>query len=119
MIGNIVPQGNNIHCANPHEHPVHSRTREQVGADKLPAYCDGVSPLEDFFELTIRRPMTDMWKEESLDHDGWVAYFEAEGLSVVLDEYDDPQSTVLLRIRLKGKDVVYPVKGGLIHGSND
>lgn len=112
--GNIVPQGPMRHCGQPDEHPLHVNE----GADPY-TYCDGVSPLEDFFELTIRRPMTDMWQEDGLDHDGWLAYFEAEGVSVVFDEYDSPQSTTLLRIRLKGKDVVYPAKGGLIHGSRD
>lgn len=95
------------HCGLKAGHPKHQNIMPADGT-----YCDGVPPLEDFLELTVRVPLVAYLSlVEYPDHAAALEAILEEGLGTyVWDEIDSARTKVLLRLRAKGEDRVYPLR---------
>jgi hypothetical protein len=103
------------HCGDPASHPKHAVTENWVTGEHLPderSYCDGVTPLGDFVELTVRVPLAGWLKpEDGLTHEELLRDMLEEGLSTYIwDELDASSTKAVLRLRACGKDAVYPLR---------
>lgn len=111
-----LPQGPMAHCGDLEPHDKHasvgefvpvssSGRRVQVGQ----AWCDGVTPLEPFVELTIRVPLQ-AGGPATASHEAAMRFVERAGLDVFVSYIDHPDSSLLLRVRTADLvDRVYPV----------
>jgi hypothetical protein len=100
----VIPQGPNRHCGDlePHDRHVNKAT---LGGG-VGAWCDGVTPLGAFVELTIRVPL----QRAGTSHKAAMAFMERTGLGMFVSYLDHPNTALVLRARTQdGLDVVYPV----------
>lgn len=117
------------HCGNDVEHPKHLNAvlgesapasftddgKVMMNARKVVydgTYCDGVPPLGDFVELTVRVPLTDYLAMTDVPtHSDALNAILDEGLSTYIwDELTSTRTRVALRLRTKGEDRTYPLR---------
>lgn len=113
----VIPQGPNVHCGNEEPHDKHQNARgiPGVGMTDLPSWCDGVPPLSQFVELTIRVPLRPEGPSAK-DHKTALEVLARHGLSLFVTYMDHPSTDMVMRVRTADKDRVYPIikrKGGL------
>jgi hypothetical protein len=123
----IIPQGPNRHCGNtePHDRhenlvnvtPLGSAEEKLVPGDG--SWCDGIPPLQEFVELTVRVPLSAYFGDEKpedlgLDHRAVLqALGEETGYAnFILELADASDSSWVLRLRAAGQDRVYQCPEG-------
>ena len=89
------------HCGQPTSHARHATDG---------TWCDGITPLVPFGELTVRVPLTGHMSMEPATHDEALHCILDEGLGAyVWDMLDQPTTRAALRLRWGGQDRVYPL----------
>jgi hypothetical protein len=101
-LNRILPQGPNIHCGDKEPHDKHAN------AVVPNAWCDGVPPLESFYELTIRVPLS-CYGHADDSHQQALHLLNEEGLGFILDQATNTAALLALRVRAGGEDRFYPM----------
>jgi hypothetical protein len=92
------------HCGLLDGHPRHPNLMPVDGT-----YCNGVTPLQPFVELTVRVPTRSLLGAEDNDHQKVLALLHDEGLGILLDMLDREETRCALRVRAGAEDRVYPL----------
>jgi hypothetical protein len=115
---NMLPQGPNRHCGNLELHERHALVEEFVPVDRegfgqsrvVQAWCDGIPPLEAFYELTTRVPL-ESFQIAGASHEEALNYLRDNG-GLLFIMANVINSKVVLRVRAGGEDRVYPIIAG-------
>lgn len=108
-MGNLsvpLPQGPMKHCGKLEAHDKHPNLSTVGGGVAM--WCDGVTPLEPFVELTIRVPLSN--GGAAVSNAAAVKLLATHGMSFFVNYLDHPKTALVLRARTQdGVDRVYPV----------
>ena len=98
------------HCGNQELHVKHLNVHASLVDG---TYCDGVPELGEFVELTVRVPLVAYLNmNDCASHQEALDTILDEGISTyIFDEVHSENSSVVLRLRVKGEDRVYPLRG--------
>ena len=115
QMSEALPQGPMVHCGDKESHGQHANPTH----GDLDAYCDGVTPLEEFVEITVRVPLSAYFGDEGPQGAGLTSHREviaamADNNEQVLGwfwEMADDQ-LIPLRVRACGEDRFYQCQEG-------
>lgn len=101
-MGALIPQGPRRHCGNPENHDRHPNLPTDG------SWCDGLQPLVDFVEVTVRMPLADFYGPYyDYSKDDFFAHVREDNVNIpnwLWGSYDGPYA---VRLRKSGKDRYY------------